>query len=174
MRILNAIADPAGRSRTADSALRMESPIHASTRESRAEIHTRQEAFAAVLGRSLSPTAEAALTPKARARQAAEQLVTQTFILPLLKQLRESDRTAAPFAPSQAEKQFRALGDAELAQRIVHAARFPLVDRLARDLLKRSGKDGADRSASDALNEARASIPRPTPGVPLGADPNPR
>src|SRR5205814_4812183 len=78
----------------------------------------RQSAFAAALGRQLprGDTAGRRGDPDERARDAAEQLVTQTFLLPLLKQLRENDHSAPPFAPTQAEKQFRALGDAGLAQ----------------------------------------------------------
>jgi Rod binding domain-containing protein len=103
--------------------------------------------------------AAAGATDEARARDAAEQLVTQTFLSPLLKQLRESSDMAPPFAPSPAEKQFRALTDAELAQRIVHASRFPLVDVLARNLLKKGGKDKAGRSAADELSAARTPMP---------------
>jgi Rod binding domain-containing protein len=115
------------------------------------------------MGKQLTAHPDAAQTPEQRAREAAEQLVTQSFILPLLKQMRETDHTAPPFAPSQAEKQFRALGDAGLAQQIVHAARFPLVDRLARDLLKRGGQDAQGRSADAALKEATTSAPAATP-----------
>jgi Rod binding domain-containing protein len=122
-----------------------------------------QSAFAAAMGKQLSSHPDADQTPEQRAREAAEQLVTQSFVLPLLKQMRETDHTAPPFAPSQAEKQFRALGDAGLAQQIVHAARFPLVDRLARDLLKRGGQDVQGHSVDAALKESKASAPTATP-----------
>jgi hypothetical protein len=134
------------------------------------ELSERQASFAAALGRQLTAANPAAQTPEAKARDGAEQFVTETFVLPLLKQLRESDHTPPPFGPSEGEKQFRALGDVELARRIVHAAKFPLVDRVARDLLKRSGKDSHGRDAEHEFSESRAAPARPTPGVPFGAD----
>ena len=102
---------------------------------------TREDLLAAQAGFAWALGRASAAGPRSReeqARDAAEQFVSQTFVQPLLKQFRESDRTPAPFGPSQGEKQFRALLDAELAHRITKAQRFPLVDRLARDLLRRS------------------------------------
>lgn len=97
-----------------------------------------QQAFAAALGKQMDHPG-AAQTPDQKARQAAEDLVSQTFVQPLLKMFRASSNAKPPFAPTQAEKQFRSLMDVELAQRIVGASHFPLVDRLARDLRSRSG-----------------------------------
>lgn len=71
-----------------------------------------------------------------RSREAAEKLVSTTLVEPVLKQLRESNNAAAPFAPTQGEKQFGTLLDHRLAHDIVKSANFPMVDRLARDLLK--------------------------------------
>ena len=59
---------------------------------------------------------------------------------PLLKQLRESSQAAPPFAPTSAEKQLRALQDAELARQVVRGGRFPVVERLAQGMLR--GADG--------------------------------
>ena len=98
-----------------------------------------QRSFAAALGRADTRQQSA----PDRARDTAEQFVTQTLILPLLKQLRANNQAAPPFAPTQAERQFGALQDAETAQRIAHASRFPLVDRLAQDLLRKAGFDAA-------------------------------
>lgn len=70
----------------------------------------------------------------ARARDAAEQLVAKVLVEPILKQMRESNHAAPPFAPTDGEKQFQSMLDAKLAHRITSAARFPLVDRLAHDL----------------------------------------
>lgn len=114
----------------------------------------RQRAFAGVLGRELSTPGAEKVSPEDRARQTAEQLVAVAFIQPLLKQLRETNQAAPPFAPTQAEKQFGALGDAELAQQLTRAAHFPLVDRLARDLLKRTSME----SAGDALESSRTAL----------------
>jgi Rod binding domain-containing protein len=94
----------------------------------------------------LSRAARARGTPADRARDAAEQFVALTFVQPALKALRDTNQAAPPFAPSEGEKQFRALLDAELARRIVHKADYALVDRLARDLLKASpGLSGSAR-----------------------------
>lgn len=68
------------------------------------------------------------------ARQAAEQLVAITFVQPLLREARESNHAAAPFAPGAIEKQFAPLLDAQLSDRIVRASRWPLIDRVAHDM----------------------------------------
>jgi Rod binding domain-containing protein len=81
---------------------------------------------------------KAGQTREQKARDAAEQFVALTFVQPALKSLRETNQAAPPFAPSEGEKQFRALLDAEFARKIVHKAHFGLVDRLAHDLLNPS------------------------------------
>lgn len=79
--------------------------------------------------------AQAERSPEAgRAKRAAEEFVSMVFVEPILKQLRESNQAAPPFAPTNGEKQFRSMLDARFAHEITKAARFPLVDRLARDL----------------------------------------
>lgn len=96
----------------------------------------RQRAFTDVLGQArdrLGP-AEGA---EARAKAAAQDFVATALIQPILKSLRESTNAAPPFAPGPAEKQFRGMMDAQLSKQIAQASRFPLVDRLARDLLRR-------------------------------------
>jgi Rod binding domain-containing protein len=104
-----------------------------------------QNSFQNILGRALG---KSSLAPEAQARQAAESYIALTFIQPIIKQLRESDHTPPPWGPTQGEKQFGALRDAELAQRIAQAKRFPLVDRVARDLLvKASRQQAADTPA---------------------------
>ncbi len=72
----------------------------------------------------------------AKAAEAAEGLVATTFIEPILKQVRESNDAPPPFGPSNAEKQFSALLDTKLSDEIVHAANFPLVERITQQLLK--------------------------------------
>jgi len=93
-----------------------------------------QRDFAAVLSR-----ARTGETPEARAREAAESLVAITLLQPVLSQLRESELAAPPFEPTPAEKQFRALQDARLAQDIVRRSNFPLVERVARGVLMQGG-----------------------------------
>lgn len=103
-----------------------------------------QRSFASVLSRA----GTAPQTPEQTAREAAEQLVAITFVQPLFKQLRSTSWAAGPFKPGPAEQQFRALLDADLSQRMVKSSSWGLVDRLARDMLKRS--EAADAEASVA------------------------
>ncbi|MFN7020501.1 MAG: hypothetical protein ACK4WH_04130 [Phycisphaerales bacterium] len=97
-----------------------------------------QEEFSALIGRQGSAPADVARA----ARNTAEQFVAIALIQPLLKQLRVSNTAAPPFAPSPGEKQFQSLHDAQIAGRIAAAGRFPLVDRLAQDLLRSTGRAG--------------------------------
>lgn len=103
---------------------------------------TAQRSFAEALGaarRAEGLEAVEARDAADRAREAAEQLVSTTLVLPVLKQLRESNNAAPPFGPTDAEKQFGSLLDHRLAHDIVKGANFPMVDRLARDLLRNTG-----------------------------------
>lgn len=95
-----------------------------------------QQEFAAVLGRHHVGPTSVRTSPAQAARAAAEEFVSVAMVQPILAQARESSGAAEPFAPTSAQKQFGALQDASLAQRITKAAHFPLVDRLAKDLLK--------------------------------------
>lgn len=106
----------------------------------------RQQSFARALGieqRRLDAASVDGETPEARARTAAERFVAQAFLQPLLKELRASNQAPAPFAPGPGEKQFRSLMDQTLAEDLAKSARLPLVDRLARDLLRASGEGGS-------------------------------
>jgi Rod binding domain-containing protein len=94
-------------------------------------------------------------SPEQAARDAAEQFVAQSLVQPVFAQLRGSSHAAPPFAPGEAEKTFRPLLDAELARRIVSARQFPLVDAVARNLLKHT------RPTSDTED-----LPPKTEGVP--------
>jgi hypothetical protein len=74
------------------------------------------------------------------ARTAAEGLVTAALVQPIFKQLRESAGAAPPpFGPGPGERSFRGMLDTTMAQKLVTSQNWPLVDRLARDLLNRSG-----------------------------------
>ncbi len=97
-----------------------------------------QRSFGDVLARS---SAGEETGPEA-ARRAAERFVAQTLVSPLLKQLREQSWAAPPFAPSSGEKQFVSLQDAHTANSISRASNFPLVDRIAQDLLDRARAGG--------------------------------
>ncbi len=111
-----------------------------------------QQSFASVLAGAARDGAEAT---EAAAREAAESLVAITLVQPILSQLRESSMAAPPFEPTPAEKQFRALQDARLAQDIVSRARFPLVEQVARGVLKQAGADAAP--AADGQGGPHAS-----------------
>ena len=107
-------------------------------------LSSRQVSFSELLGRH-SGSGDSGLTPEQRATAASEQLVSVALVQPLLAQLRATSNAAPPFAPTSAEKQMRSMQDAEVARQITHAARFPLVDRLARRML-----DASSRAASAA------------------------
>lgn len=102
-------------------------------------LEQRQRSFAGVLARA---GGDGASTAEATAKEAAQDFVAIALVQPLLAQLRSSNRAAPPFAPGPAEKQFGAIADAEAARRIVRKSGFPLVDRLASDLLHRSNPGG--------------------------------
>jgi Rod binding domain-containing protein len=95
-----------------------------------------QQLFSQVISRA---SAKADQTPQERARTGAEQLVATALVQPILKQMRESNNAAPPFAPNEAERSFRSFMDAALAQRMVSSQRWGLVDQLARRMLGRMG-----------------------------------
>lgn len=99
-----------------------------------AGLTARQRSFTEVLSQAggLNERKSAA----GEARQVAEDFVAMAFVQPVLKQLRESNHAAAPFAPGKGEQQFRALMDADIARKVVRASDWPLVDRLAQRLLE--------------------------------------
>ena len=114
-----------------------------STPTARTGLAREHSAFSRIMSiaeRAAGPTGAAGPDPApddathAPARDAAEQLVAAVLVEPILKQLRETSQAAPPFAPTDGEKQFRSMLDARLAHEITSGARFPLVDRLARDL----------------------------------------
>lgn len=108
----------------------------------------RQREFAAILSKRIERPGDAAASPEEQATDAARQLVSITLVQPLLAQLRETSKAAPPFAPTSAERQFRAMSDAHLAQDIVKASNFPLVDVLARQMLAKL-EGSTTRAATD-------------------------
>lgn len=94
--------------------------------------------FAGVLAR-VKPAANTGLSMEERAREAAASFVATVFVAPVFKALRESGGAAPPFAPTTAEKQFQSMLDSRLSEDVVRSARFPLVDRIAADLLRAGG-----------------------------------
>ena len=99
-------------------------------------LRERQQTFTEALGRhgvGPKPT-----EPEDEARRAAEQFVAAVFIQPILKEMRAQNHAPAPFGPTEGEKALAPLVDAQLADRIVRAQQFGLVDRIAHDL-RRAG-----------------------------------
>lgn len=88
-------------------------------------------------------------TPEQSARAAAEEFISVALVQPILQQLRSQNQAAEPFAPGDAERSFGAIFDAEIARRITQRADFPLVESVARALLRSQGT-GADRGAPAA------------------------
>ena len=71
-------------------------------------------------------------------RDAAEQLVSSSFILPILSMIRESSISEGPFAPGMAERRFGPLFDQHIADSITKASNFPLVDAIVDRYLPRT------------------------------------
>ncbi|MEM7628292.1 MAG: hypothetical protein AAF356_02600 [Planctomycetota bacterium] len=92
--------------------------------------------FDMMLGRALDRASSASSSQEAR--EAAESFVAEIFIKPLLASVRDQSNAPAPFAPTQAERQFGGMLDGVIAKDVVRASRLPIVDRLARDLLERA------------------------------------
>lgn len=109
--------------------------------------HDEQRAFGEVLGLARGTNPDATPEQKrADAREAAEKLVASTFIEPLLKSMRESNQAAAPFAPTQGEKQFRGLIDARVAESVVRRSNLSIVDRVTDTLVRAAGLDEGGES----------------------------
>lgn len=100
----------------------------------------RQADFSSIMARASRPIDDAPGSREAAARESAQEFVAVTLVQPLLKQLRETSKAAPPFAPSSAELQFRSMLDAQIAQRIVRASGFGIVDAVARNLLRNGGE----------------------------------
>ena len=132
--------------------------VGVSTEASPTVVTQRQRAFASVIARaSAAGAAEASGegAREAKSREAAEQLVALTFVQPMLKQLRESSNAAAPFGASAAEKSIRQMADGTLAQQLVHASRWGVVDSVAR----RMRMDSQGRGESERMDEEWSARP---------------
>jgi Rod binding domain-containing protein len=91
------------------------------------------------------------------ARQAAEDLVAITLVQPILAQLRESNQAAAPFGPTDVERRFGHMWDAEIARRMVQSRGFGLVDAVARSVQMRvdSARAGDAGAAAEDRDDGR-------------------
>jgi Rod binding domain-containing protein len=93
--------------------------------------------FTAALAQAMGP---AGAPRSGIAREAATQLVSSAFIVPVLKAMRESADLAGPFAPGEAERRFAPLLDEQIADRIASAANFPLVDAIVNRFANAAGR----------------------------------
>jgi len=89
-----------------------------------------QRSFGSTLGAMTGKAGDPADT-----RTAAQEFVSIAFVEPVLRSLRESNHAPAPFGPTEAEKNFGPLLDAEISKQIVAHEHYGLVDAVARQLL---------------------------------------
>ena len=80
-------------------------------------------------------------------QEAAEQLVSTSFILPVLSMIRESAMSEGPFAPGMAERRFGPLFDQHIADNITQAANFPLIDAIVDRYLPRTTSPAPEGAA---------------------------
>ncbi len=114
-----------------------------------ADLASAQESFQSVIGRADERIGD---DPEVAARKAAEQFVSIALVQPILAEVRASNDAAEPFKPTPAEQQFGSLMDAQTAQEIVRASGFPLVERLARDLLAlQQGQERLEAAAQSRI-----------------------
>jgi len=76
-------------------------------------------------------------SPRELAYEAAKTLVTEGLVKPVFASLREGGFAADAFKPGAAERRFRPMFDAILADRVVEGSNFDLVTRVA-DRFERS------------------------------------
>ena len=86
-----------------------------------------------------------------KAREAAEDFIASTLIKPVLAQMREMNDAAPPFGPGAHEKAFAGMVDDMIAERIVHAQRFTLVERIAKDMQARGAATVAASPLADGV-----------------------
>jgi Rod binding domain-containing protein len=116
--------------------------------------NSERELFSTVISRAQR---SGAASREAEAREAARGLVSAALVQPILKQLRESKNAAPPpFGPGPGERSFREMMDATVAQKLVTSQNWPLVDRLARDLLRRSGGGIDPASPATSTHQAQS------------------
>ncbi|MBL8746636.1 MAG: hypothetical protein JNK58_09810 [Phycisphaerae bacterium] len=87
--------------------------------------------------------------PRERAREAAEEFVAQSLVLPILKSIRDQNQAAPPFGPGPYEKNIASLFDIEIASRMVRSQRFEIVDAVARNLLRESRFSALEASGNE-------------------------
>lgn len=117
-------------------------PGHSMTSERTGEVAPKdddQASFLRAMVRRLGGDADApeSGTHKGLVAVAARRLVSDAFLEPLLREARESAQSGGMFAPGAGEKRFGHLVDRAMADRVVDAHRFDVVEAVERSLLQR-------------------------------------
>lgn len=87
------------------------------------------------------------------AHDAAQSFIATALIQPILKQLRQTNNAAEPFAPGEFEKQFAPLMDQIWSEQVTRSGNWPLVEAVAQHLREQAGlKPAARRELSDEPN----------------------
>ena len=87
---------------------------------------------------SLLPTvADVPSSAYERADAAARQLVGQAFLVPLLKEVRESTSAQGMFAPGAAEKRFGPIGDHQMADALMTRLDLDVVTNVRQYMLNK-------------------------------------
>lgn len=86
---------------------------------------------------SLPTIAEASSSTYERADAAARQLVGQAFLVPLLKEVRESTSAHGMFAPGTAEKRFGPIVDHQMADALMSRLDLDVVTNVRQHMLNK-------------------------------------
>ncbi len=101
-----------------------------------AEVHGAMSAGASAAGEDFAGILRGqCAADREAARAAAAQLVSSTFIVPMLAEMREGSFLAGPFARGFAERQFQPLLDQQIADRVTSGANFQLVEAIVDRLM---------------------------------------
>jgi hypothetical protein len=109
---------------------------------------SRTEAFAQVLSSKQVPAEpEARMDPATRAklREAAEQFVASALVLPMLKGMQQDPFRSDLFHGGMGEDAFQSQLDTILADRITSRSRFPLVDSIMEQVLRRYSRPALEK-----------------------------
>ena len=73
------------------------------------------------------------------ARDAAEQLVSTSLVLPILSSMREGPFLSGPFKPGTMVRRFGTMLDVHMAEAITSSSNFDLVDSVVDQIVARTG-----------------------------------
>lgn len=99
--------------------------------------------------------------PTDKTRKAAQDFVALAFVQPILKQLRESNQAAAPFAATSAQKSFQGMLDGVLSRKITQGSNWALVDKVA-DRMLRKGQSALPELPPDASHTSSQKAAAPS------------